>query len=151
MALSGDELIAAARAIAQRAHDGQTDKAGEPYIGHPLRVAARVHTAEQKAVALLHDVLEDTAVTAEDLLAERIPADVVAGVIAMTKPPGTTNYADAIARAAADPLARVVKAADIADNSDEARLSRLAPEQADRLRRKYAEGRQLLEDATRNQ
>jgi (p)ppGpp synthase/HD superfamily hydrolase len=57
---AGDDLVDAALRIAARAHAGQTDKAGMPYIDHPKRVPARLATTELKAVALLHDVLEDT-------------------------------------------------------------------------------------------
>lgn len=60
-------------AIAARAHEGQVDKAGMPYILHPLRVMLAVRTPEERIVAVLHDVLEDTAVSIEDLRAEGFP------------------------------------------------------------------------------
>lgn len=138
-----DDLVDAALRIAVRAHDGQTDKAGLPYIEHPKRVAAQLPTAELQAVALLHDVLEDTDVTAEDLAAAGIPQAVIAGVVAMTKQPGD-DYPEAVARAARHPLARAVKAADIADNTDPHRLALLPASEAQRLREKYELGRRVL-------
>ena len=141
----GDDLVALALEFATRAHAGQTDKSGAPYIGHPQRVADRLPTAELKVVALLHDVLEDCDVTVDDLADAGIPDDLIAGVVAMTKREGEA-YEDAVARAAEHPLARHVKAADIADNSDPQRLDHLPPETADRLRRKYDAGRRVLRE-----
>jgi (p)ppGpp synthase/HD superfamily hydrolase len=140
-----DELVALALDIATRAHAGQTDKSGAPYMGHPQRVADRLATPALKVVALLHDVLEDCDVTADDLADAGIPDDLIAGVVAMTKHEGET-YEQSVARAADNPLARQVKAADMADNSDPQRLAQLPPETADRLRRKYELGRRLLQE-----
>src|SRR5688500_12865840 len=95
----GDELVALAFEIATRAHAGQTDKSGAPYIGHPQRVADRLTTPELKVVALLHDVLEDCDVTADELARAGIPAELIAGVVAMTKRDGET-YEQSVARAA---------------------------------------------------
>jgi (p)ppGpp synthase/HD superfamily hydrolase len=130
-------------ALARTAHDGQVDKAGRPYISHPLRVMERVSGEHERMAAALHDVLEDTAVTAEDLRAAGCPEPVVAAVIALTKRPGEP-LAESMARAAADPIARVIKQADIADNSDPARLAMLDDATVGRLRRKYAESLRLL-------
>ncbi|MFZ2378181.1 MAG: HD domain-containing protein, partial [Trichococcus flocculiformis] len=66
--------------IARAAHAGQTDKAGLDYILHPQQVAAMVTTDEEKAVALLHDIIEDTDVTANELLAKGLPDNVVEAV-----------------------------------------------------------------------
>ncbi len=118
-------------------------RGGLPYIEHPTRVAARLVTSELKAVALLHDVLEDTDVTVEDLAAAGLPKAVIDGVIAMTKRPGD-DYSAAVARAARHPLARAVKAADIADNADPQRLALLPTSEAQRLREKYELGRRVL-------
>lgn len=134
-----------ARALARRAHAGQLDKGGAPYLEHVLRVAAAVAPSGPRAVmaALLHDVVEDTDVTFADLRAAGVPADVLAAVDALTKRPGEA-YLDAVARAARHPLARVVKLADNADNADEARLSQLDEGTAARLREKYRQARAVL-------
>lgn len=108
--------------LAARAHAGQVDKAGAPYILHPLRLMLAVGTPEQRLAAVLHDIVEDTPVTFDDLLAEGFAPDVVDAVRALTKLPGEDRL-DAARRAAANPIARAVKLADVADNMD---LSRLA-------------------------
>jgi (p)ppGpp synthase/HD superfamily hydrolase len=148
--LAGPELLAAALRIAAAAHAAQPDKAGNAYLGHPLRVAARLVNDGDQAVAvgLLHDVIEDTETTVEDLRAAGIPEPVIRAVEALTKKKDEP-YEQVIARAAADTLAVKVKAADLADNADPARLALIndAAERA-RLEAKYANGRRLLEEHT---
>ena len=107
--------------IAKAAHAGQLDKAGKPYIFHPLRVMQRMSSDQEKIVAVLHDVVEDSSVTLEDLKCEGFQHDVVQAVDALTKRPGETRL-EAAARAAAHPLARVVKLADNAENMDLSRI-----------------------------
>lgn len=107
-------MLSAAFKIATAAHAGQVDKAGQPYIQHPVRVAAMVHGTDAKVVALLHDVVEDSAVTLADL-AEVFPARIVAAVDSVTRRSGEA-YFEFAARAAADPLGRVVKLADVEDH-----------------------------------
>ncbi len=147
----GEELVSLARQVATTEHEGQLDKAGLPYISHPARVAARVATAygpEFVAVAWLHDVIEDTrrGTSAEDLRALGLPDAVVAGVVAMTKRPSERDDStDAVRRACADPIALVVKAADVADNSDPMRLEQLPLETRDRLATKYRRYREELD------
>lgn len=139
--------VADAVALAIRAHDGQLDKSGKPYIGHPLRVMGSVTTEHEQMAAVLHDVVEDTPVTADDLLAAGLPPEVVTAVVALSKEPGEAQDAY-LARVAADPIAIVVKRADIADNSSPRRLHQLdAPTQA-RLRIKYADAVRLLDEYT---
>jgi (p)ppGpp synthase/HD superfamily hydrolase len=141
------DLITTAQAIATAAHRGQVDKAGAPYIGHPTRVAAHAVAAggDERVVAAawLHDVLEDTDLTADELLAAGIPADVVAAVVAVSKVAGesTEGY---FARVNADPIAVAVKTADLADNTDPQRLALLEDATRERLQTKYARARQLL-------
>jgi (p)ppGpp synthase/HD superfamily hydrolase len=131
--------------IATAAHDGQVDKSGRPYIGHPLRVMASVTGEHAQMAAVLHDVIEDTSVTASDLLARGCPAVVVDAVVALSHLPGEPQE-DYLRRVAADPLAVTVKRADIADNLSPARLARLDAETQDRLRVKYARALGLLDD-----
>ena len=108
--------------IAAGAHAGQFDKAGQPYILHPLRVMLRMTSAHERMAAVLHDVVEDTPVSLAQLVAEGFAPEVVAAVDALTKRAGESRI-DAAHRAAADPVARQVKLADNAENMD---LSRIA-------------------------
>lgn len=129
-------------AIAAAAHAGQIDKAGQPYILHPLRVMLRVTTPEERMAAVLHDVVEDTAVTLEQLEAEGFAPEVVAAVDALTKRPGETRL-EAAGRAKSNPIALVVKLADNTENMD---LSRIAePSERDHARvREYTQVRAFL-------
>lgn len=129
--------------LAKRAHHGQTDKAGQAYINHPIAVAGVLTNAKEKTVALLHDVLEDSPYTAADLLQIGFPTDVVVAVQAITKRSGE-KYEDYLARVKKNPLACVVKMADIRHNMD---LSRLPTVTANDLERteKYAKALIALE------
>lgn len=131
-------LAELALAVATEAHDGQVDKAGHPYIDHPVAVAESVrhHGDVHYAVALLHDVVEDSDHTAATLLDAGVPADVVDAVEALTHQPGEPRD-DYYARVRANPVALVVKRADVAHNADEQRLAALPADTAQRLRRKY--------------
>lgn len=114
--------------IAARTHAGQIDKGGAPYILHPLRVMLRVAPGAQQIVAVLHDVVEDSELTFEDLEREGFSSEVINGLRAVTKVEGE-SYEDFVARAAKDPVGKVVKLADLMENSD---LSRIAePSQKD--------------------
>lgn len=115
-------LYQQALAIAKDAHKGQVDKAGVDYIQHPLFVASLVEGELAKTVALLHDVVEDSAWTLEDLRKEGLPEEVVQAVGILTKK-RNENYEEYILRVKQNPLARQVKLADLKHNSD---LSRLA-------------------------
>ncbi|MCV9961436.1 HD domain-containing protein [Pararhizobium sp. BT-229] len=107
--------------LATEAHAGQVDKAGQPYILHPLRVMQAMKTDDERIVAVLHDVIEDTAWTCDDLYWQHgFSPDVVAAIGALTRRSGE-EYFDFIRRAAANPLARAVKIADIRDNLDPTR------------------------------
>lgn len=107
--------------VARTAHTGQVDKAGIDYIQHPLFVASLVKTEEQKAVALLHDVIEDSEITKEDLIHAGIPTNVVEAVNTLTKTRSET-YVDYLAKVKSNDLARVVKLADLQHNSDLSRI-----------------------------
>lgn len=131
-------------ALARRAHEGQLDKSGRPYIAHPLRVMDAVDGEWARMAAVLHDVIEDTAVTADELRRAGCPEAVVAAVVALTKLPDEP-LATSMARAAADPIARAVKRADIADNCSEDRLALLDEATRTRLRAKYARSLELLD------
>lgn len=148
-AVDGDaELLAAAMKLASLAHVGQRDKAGAAYLAHPMRVAARLveHGPEVVAAGLLHDVVEDSRFTFEDLAAAGIPQQVIATVEHVTKRPGEAHL-EAVRRAAGDPIARQVKLADVADNSDPARLALLPEDQRRRFTDKYAAALAVLAES----
>jgi hypothetical protein len=110
-------------AIAAEAHAGQIDKAGQPYVLHPLRVMLRLATAEERVVGVLHDVVEDCRDwTIERLQAEGFSEAVLRAVEAVTSREGEP-YEDFIARAADDPIGRRVKFADLEDNCDLQRIN----------------------------
>lgn len=129
--------------LARRYHAGQTDQAGQPYMGHVERVVARVTDPDEKLAAALHDVLEDTPLTTADLERAGCPPRVLVAVEALTRRPDE-RYSEFVRRASDDPIARAVKLADLDDNADEARLALLPPELASRLRSKYASARLML-------
>lgn len=131
-----------AEQIARRAHEGQPDKTGLPYIEHVIRVAAGVAPAD-RATAWLHDVLEDTDITAEDLAAAGIDAETIASVEAITRHDDEADD-DYYARVKSNAGALRVKASDLSDNSSEARLAGLDPETQARLREKYAHAAKVL-------
>lgn len=139
--LTGDRAIATAAFVARAAHAGQVDKAGQPYIDHPRRVAEYLigNSApwEQVVVGWLHDVVEDTHVTLE-AIQETFGPDIAAAVDAITRRPEERHNPQAYyERVKANEIALAVKCADIADNVDPGRLAALPVETADRLRTKY--------------
>jgi len=115
-------LLAKAIAIVTEAHMGQKDKAGADYISHPLRVAERLKDDKEKIVAVLHDTIEDTFVTADYLKQQGFPQEIIDGVLAVTHRDGE-SYDDFVRRAAQNPLGRAVKMADLEDNMDIRRLN----------------------------
>jgi (p)ppGpp synthase/HD superfamily hydrolase len=119
-------------AIAVEAHRGQTDKAGQPYILHPLRMMLRLDGEAEQIVAVLHDVIEDTKVTAADLRREGFSDEILDALAHVTKRKGE-NYQDFVARAAKNPIARRVKLADLEDNMDVRRLKRVTERDRKRL------------------
>ncbi|KXB33270.1 HD domain-containing protein [Atopobium deltae] len=129
--------------IAIEAHKNQVDKAGMPYVEHPKRVSAACKTDTQKVAALLHDVLEDTSTTAQDLLAQGVDAHVVEIVQLLTRPQGVSymNYIKALAK---DPDARAIKMADLTDNMNLERLENVTKEDLQRTK-KYQKAYRYLE------
>lgn len=125
-------LLETAIRIAVEAHAGQKDKNGQPYILHPLRVMARVLTDEEKIVAVLHDVLEDTPWTADQLQDRGFPSHILQALECVTKRTGEA-YDDFITRSASNPIAIRVKIADLEDNMDLRRLPRITPKDQERL------------------
>lgn len=125
-------------ALAAEAHDGQTDKGGASYILHPLRVMAAMKSDQDRIVAVLHDVAEDCPLYPLSVLRKAFGDEVGDALDAITKRAGE-RYFEYLDRVAANPIARRVKMADLADNSDLRRLGR-EPTPADTQRRaKYQE------------
>lgn len=108
--------------LAILSHEGQLDKAGSPYILHPLRMMFRFQNEALQMVAVLHDVVEDTEVSLEQLQEEGYPEEVITGVQAMTRR-DDESYDEFIERAASHPLARQVKRVDLEDNMNVLRLA----------------------------
>lgn len=115
-------------------HAGTVDKAGQPYILHPLRVMLRLATEAERVVAILHDVVEDSEVTLDDLRAEGFSDEVVDAIDHVTRREGE-SYEAFIERIAPHPLARRVKVADLEDNMDVTRLVVLDERGAERMQR----------------
>ncbi len=135
-------LLEKAISIAVEAHRGQQDRAGKPYILHPLRVMARVNTDDEKIVAILHDVVEDTPWTPEKLAAEGFPSHILEALACVTKHHGET-YEQFVERSAVNPIARRVKLADLEDNMDIRRLHEVTEKDLPRLNRYLAAYRRL--------
>lgn len=136
-----------ALAIAVEAHRGQLDKAGQPYILHPLRVMARVTTPEERLVAVLHDVVEDSPTTLDDLRAAGFEEPVVRAVDRLTRR-DDESYEAFIERLKDDPLARRVKLADLEDNMTLTRLTDLDDRAIERLGRYVRAYRRLAARGT---
>lgn len=129
---SEQSMFDLALSIAKKAHKGQYDKAGVDYIEHPLFVASLVDTQEEKAVALLHDVLEDSPYTAEELILAGLPETVVSAVQILTKKKGQ-DYQQYLELVKSSPIARRVKLADLKHNSDLSRLATVTEKDLERL------------------
>lgn len=122
-------------AYAALAHRGQKDKIGEPYIWHPIRVSLRLNAPMEKAIALLHDVVEDCSVTSQEL-ADRFGLDIAYAVDVLSRRRGVTSDSY-YRRIRKNKLALPVKLADIADNLDPDRLYKLDADTRRRLEKKY--------------
>ena len=121
--------------IASEAHKGQYDKAGNDYIGHPLRVMDMGRTEEEKIVGVLHDVVEDTEWTFAQLAAEGFSQEVIDALQCVTKLSENENYDDFIERVKKNPLATAVKINDLSDNMDIRRLPYLSDKDVKRLKK----------------
>ena len=121
--------------IATEAHKGQFDKAGNDYIGHPLRVMEMGKTNEEKIVGVLHDVVEDTTWTFEALAAEGFSKEIIDALRCVTKTSENENYDSFIDRVKKNPLATAVKINDLTDNMDIRRLPYLSDKDVKRLKK----------------
>lgn len=143
-----ENLYKKAVEIAQEVHLGQTDKGGHPYIEHPLYVASQVDSMELKIIAVLHDTLEDSQMTAEDLKNSGIPEDLVNVVVLLSHEEGNEEaYLDYIRRVSENAMAARIKKADLIHNMDLSRIPE--PTEKDLKRKeKYEKALRLLEAAT---
>ena len=128
--------------IASKAHKGQKDRGGSPYILHPINVANRCKSDRAKVVALLHDVVEDSNVTLKDLDDAGFPKDMVIAVSFLTKKSDET-YESYITSISNNELATEVKIADLQENMDITRLKKLTDKDFQRLQ-KYHEAYKYL-------
>ena len=118
--------------LAKQHHEGQTDKARKPYIEHPLRVMNQMESEEEKIVAVLHDIVEDTDISLDDLRNEGFSKEVVDAVECLTKQDGE-NYDSYIERISFNPLAVKIKLADLEDNRDLTRLPEVTDKDLERI------------------
>lgn len=129
--------------IAMKAHKGQTDKYGNPYILHPLRVMGMGRTEEERIVGILHDVVEDTAWTFDDMRKEGFSERIVAALDCVTKRSEDEDYDKFVARTRTNPLAIRVKLNDLTDNMDIRRMGEVKEKDVKRLN-KYLRAYRLL-------
>ena len=125
------------------AHRDQTDKSGMPYVFHPFHLAEQMDTEVTTVVALLHDVVEDSDYTLEDLKKMGFPASVIDALTLMTHEP-SVPYMEYVEAISSNPIASKVKLADLRHNSDLSRLDKIDPKALTRVE-KYAAAIKLLE------
>ena len=137
------QLTYLAMRIAYEAHHGVMDKSGAPYIFHPYEVASRMDDEVSVAVAFLHDVVEDTDLTFDDLKAKGIPDEVIGPLRYLTHDPAVP-YTDYIEHIAEDPVATKVKISDLTHNMDETRYCRPMTEYEAARQEKYRKSKEFL-------
>ena len=126
------------------AHKDQVDKSGMPYVFHPFHLAEQMTDEATTVTALLHDVVEDTDFTQNDLRAMGFPAEAVDAIAMMTHDP-KVPYLDYVAKIKTNPVARAVKLADLRHNSDLSRLDTVEEKALERAE-KYRKAIRLLEE-----
>ena len=120
--------------IALKAHNDQKDRYGRPYILHPLRIMMKMEKDIYKTVAILHDVVEDSDITLNELKDEGFSNNIIEAVACLTKRKGE-NYFDYIHRVMSNPVAIEVKLADLEDNMDITRIDEIKEKDIERLNR----------------
>ena len=126
------------------AHKEQTDKSGLPYVFHPFHLAEQMADELTAAAALLHDVVEDTPYTLDDLRSQGFPETVIAALELLTHREGV-SYFDYVAAIKLNPIARQVKMADLRHNSDLTRLDVVDSKALARVE-KYKKALEILTD-----
>ena len=137
------KLTKKALVISFNAHKDQLDKSGIPYVYHPYEVAERMETEAQTCVALLHDVVEDTDITLDELAAD-FPAEVIDALRLMTHDK-SVPYLEYVKRIKTNPIAAKVKLEDLRHNSDLTRLDEVTEKDLERVE-KYKIARMILEE-----
>ena len=138
------QLLEQAIYIALQAHKGKADKGGSPYILHPLRLMLVMETTEEKIVAVLHDVIEDSSFTIQQLKQEGFSKKVLDAVSLLTKTENQ-NYENYISVIKKNPLATKVKLADLKDNMDISRLKKIVEEDLIRIKKYKSAVKQLIQ------
>lgn len=141
------ELTNKAMRIAYAAHHGQVDKCGQPYIFHPFHLAEQMDNEITVCVALLHDVMEDTQITFEEL-AKEFPQEIMDALVLLTHKPGT-DYFEYVRALKKNPYAKAVKLADLAHNTDQTRMvgcPEISEEKKKYLWDKYAKAKAILDE-----
>ena len=128
--------------LAVKAHHGQTDRSGEPYILHPLRLMFRQNSTTARIAAVLHDVVEDTSVTFDQLQDAGFSEEILDAVALLTHDP-KDSYEEYVARIKPNPIARAVKLADLEDNMRLERAAELTERDWLRLQRYHRAWREL--------
>lgn len=130
--------------IASLYHEGQVDKGGNDYILHPLRVMSKANTINEKIVAVLHDIIEDTSCSFECLRCCGFSNEILNAIDALSRRDNET-YFEFIGRCKENELARIVKILDIKDNMDLTRIDNPSEQDLKRVK-KYAKALEILND-----
>jgi (p)ppGpp synthase/HD superfamily hydrolase len=131
--------------IAAEAHLGQRDKAGAPYILHPLRMMMRMESEAAMIAAVLHDVVEDSDWTLEQLRSEGFSEEVLRAVDCLTHKEGE-SYDEFVVRVRANAIASLVKIADLEDNMNVKRIGEMTPKDLARIEKYHRAWRILKEE-----
>lgn len=127
-------MLSKAIEIANRAHAGQADKNGAPYILHPLRVMLSMKNEFEMVCAILHDVVEDSGITFDDLRKEGFTEDTITVLDSLTRR-GGEKYEDYVGRILENKTACRIKLADLRDNMDLTRIESLAEADVERVKK----------------
>ena len=138
------EMTKRALALCFEAHKDQKDKSGLPYVFHPFHLAEQMEDEDTTIVALLHDVIEDTEYTIEDLQKAGFTQNVISAIALMTHDP-QMPYMEYVRAIKSNPIARAVKLADLRHNSDMTRLDIIMQRDEERAQ-KYLDAIVILEE-----
>ena len=132
--MSSKPTLQDAIALATKYHEGQIDKAGKPYISHSLRVMEKMMLEDEKIVAILHDIVEDTTITLQDLRDRGYSDYIVNSIDCLSKRDGE-SYDKFVERTMTDTMASYVKLADLEDNMDLSRLKTVTEKDKTRIKK----------------
>ena len=138
------EATKKAMRLCYEAHRGQTDKSGVPYVFHPIHLAEQMRDEDTTVTALLHDVIEDTVYTFDDLVKMGFSENVITALKLLTHDK-SVPYMEYVAKIKENPVAKAVKLADLAHNSDLSRLNSVDDKARSRIQKYEAAKKLLLE------